>query len=286
MSNSVKPGTGQAKPPAAMASLGSTPTKPALPNNYKESLQGVQSGNIRREISKGDKSLAKALANALRAHPSPIPSSPPPLTNALQGNLAEFLVYDLGLSHWLLFDRKFSWASNAIAPWKESSDPGLDVLAFVFHPDNKILVIEVKSSVGTGTSSINEDESSLKNDFHKLFNGTSTSRLLFRLSEVFYELKFRREEPQLVQKLSKLVGISPATSAGVRLIGTLVCSKGVKTTLNVQSRTKAFNDLHQGLIAEGWKPEQIEFRCIELDSLKDFMTRVIQEAANDIQAGV
>jgi len=281
MSNSVKPKTGLLKTAKPTTKPSSASTSPSAPQ-YKDSLQGSKLANIHREVSQNDKTLVQAFVNALRSLPSPKPDTPPPLTNALQGNLAEFLVYDLSLSHWLLFDRKFSWASNAISPWKDSSDPGLDVLAFVFKPNDKILIIEVKSSIGTGTTSITEDESSLKNDFKKLFNGTSTSRLLMRLSEAFYELKYGREQPELIRRLAGLVGISPGTSAGVKLIGTLVCSKGTRTALNVENRTKAFQELHQWLINEGWKTDQIEFRCIELDNLKEFMTQVIQEAAHDL----
>lgn len=285
MSNSAKPRTGKVKVPASATSPAPVSTGPST-GQYKNSLQEVRVGSIHRAVSKSDKTLAQTVANSLRDLPSPTPTAPPSLTNALQGNLAEFLVYDLGLSHWRLFDRKFSWASNAVTPWKESSDPGLDVLAFVFSPSDKILVVEVKSSIGTGSSSITEDESSLKSDFNKLFNGTPTSRLLMRLGEAFYDLRYRREQPELVTRLNRLVGVSPTTSAGVSLIGTLVCSKGAKTTLNIQNRAKAFNDLHNWLLQQGWKPEQIEFRCIELDNLKSFMTQVIQEAARDIKAGV
>lgn len=94
-----------------------------LPSKYSKVLALQVSGSLQFEVVKSNVQVAKLLASALKAQPSfDLPAKIPVMNNALQGNLAEFLAWELGEQHWFLFDRAWSWAPNAENPWKASSE--------------------------------------------------------------------------------------------------------------------------------------------------------------------
>lgn len=231
------------------------------------------------EVCEDEAALVSAFVQVLKGLPAPVPDGPVQITNAIQGNLAELLVYDLGLNHWKFVERKFSWVANALSPWKESSDPGLDVLALAPTAYDRFFVVEVKSSVKTGTSSVHSKESSLRNDFEKLFSGKKNGRLPCRVAEAVWDLRYKLDKEELVGPLLQGIGVTPKTSPAVSLVGVIVCSQGVHREENAQRRNQAFKELKEMLVTAGWSEEQISLRAVELKDLKTFLRKVVDEVA-------
>ena len=229
------------------------------------------------ELVTDDTEFAKVVATALRAHHAPPPSSEPGVSNALQGNLVEFCVWDLGERQWRLYERRFTWTPNANSPWRSGSDPGIDILALTSADDKPLaLVIEAKSSRYDGSSLVYGGSSSLRADFEHLFTGDIQSRLAVRIGAVCSDLDFKYRSPDLSRQVKKMVGKGPSDSEKIRLVGVLVCTRG-----NNQSQTKrsaAFGQLRTWLLNEGWKAEQIECRCIEVGDFLGWLRQVIRGA--------
>ncbi|WP_253997954.1 hypothetical protein [Myxococcus qinghaiensis] len=249
---------------------------------FGEILKGKPSGSLQLEVVEDNVRAAQLLANALKNHPSSeIPTNLPGLDNALQGNLSEFLAWELGEQHWLLFDRAWSWAPNAENPWRNSSDPGIDILA-ILTPDAelKLLVFEVKSSIGDGVALIAGVKSSLRTDFESLFRGAVQGRLACRVGRVLSSLKYHKGRADLIPVVKDIVGKNPASSPKISLVGLLICSQ-LKSAPNAsERRQQAFEELSRLLRADGWVAQQVMLRCIETPSFSALLKQAISEVVN------
>jgi len=225
---------------------------------------------LNREIVQDDLAFAQAIVDALCQCMVPPPQPALPNSNSLQGNLCEFCVWELGENHWNWYRRKFSRPANAWNPWRDSSDPGIDILA-TDEEVSTLMVIEVKSSRGDGDGHIKNKKNSLRSDFERLFEGDGRGRLLSRVMEIASDLKFLHERSDLAERVRKLVGSSPSESPGVRLIGVLVCTRGDGQSHG--KRRQAFENLHTWLtqndvdVTRKWKTEQCRYYTVELKDL-------------------
>lgn len=237
-----------------------------------------QAGNpVVREVCTNEDSFANVLADALKGHAASPPADTPNLTNALQGNLSEFGVWDMGERYWSLFERRMTWPANADSPWKASSSDGVDILALAGSDDKLILlVVEVKSSGGHGANLVTGGNSSLQSDFDRLFEGPVQDRLPISVGRVLTSLRLVHHRTDLEEQVKGMVGISPMQCASVRLLGVLVCNQG--TASDGQTRDRAFNRLASHLASEGWNTSQISFRTIETSDLAALLDDVIHKA--------
>lgn len=232
-----------------------------------------------REMVADDAQFAQAILNAMAQYGIPRPASRPATPNLqnVRANLSEFCVLELGEKYWRLYLRRFSWPANK-DPWRPSSDPGIDILA-TDESVELLLVIEVKSSQGDGSSLVNNQRDGLKGDFRRLFEGDGRTRLGSRVLDVAHDLRFQQRRPDLAEKVKSLVGDSPAHSPGVRLVGVLVCSGGDQQAQD--RRHRAFERLHSWLLQDDgnddkkWKATQCRYYTVELDSLLDWLNHLL-----------
>jgi hypothetical protein len=229
---------------------------------------------LRREKVLDDLQFAQIILEVTARYKMPRPNSISNPQN-VRANLSEFCVWELGSEHWLIFSKRFSWPANP-DPWRSSSDPGIDILA-TDENGELLLVIEVKSSEGDGVGLVNDQSNGLKGDFKSLFEGDGRTRLGTRVNDIQHELRHRRQDPDLADKVKSLVGKSPSTSPGVRLIGTLVCSNE-----HAQDRRRsAFERLHTWLLENDgtgdkkWQSDQCRYFIIELNSLPDWLDHLL-----------
>jgi hypothetical protein len=243
--------------------------------SYHMCFESRCDGRLHLEVVYDDINFADAVAAALRAHPAKPPAKEPQLSNALQGNLCEFCVWDIGEGFWHIYEREWTWTTNASSPWRPSSDPGIDILALA-GDEPSVLVIEVKSSSSGGSGSITGDGSSLQTDFRHLFSSDDYSRLQNRLGTVISDLILKAKRSDLAEKVANAVGKGPGSSQGVRLVGVLICRRG-----NLQSqstRLDSFRELQAWLLEQGWRDGQIECRCIEVQDFSCWLSEVIRRA--------
>ncbi len=244
---------------------------------YSRCLQCNQDNCVHIDLVTDDAEFARVVAAALRAHDAPPPPKEPEITNALQGNLAEFCVWDLGERQWRIYERRFTWTPNANSPWRPGSDPGIDILALTSVDNEPLaLVVEVKSSRYDGSNLVHSGNSSLRADFEHLFMGDIQSRLAVRIGAVCSDLNSKYGLPDLATKVKRVVGRGPSDSENIRLVGVLVCTRGDNQSQT--TRSVAFGQLRTWLLNRGWKTEQIEYRCIEVGDFLNWLRQVIKRA--------
>jgi len=230
---------------------------------------------LHREVVLDDAQFAQLILELTSHNGFPRPSSISNTQN-VRANLSEFCVWELGVGHWRLFSKKFSWPANR-DPWRESSDPGIDILA-IDEDVEVLMVIEVKSSKYDGSNLINNQTSGLKGDFKKLFEGDPRrTRIETRVLDIKHQIRFGRENPVLAKKVGTLLGSSPSTSPNVKLIGVLVCSDEQAQ----EKRHRAFERLHTWLLEDDgddnqkWQADQCRYFVIELDNLPAWLEHLL-----------
>jgi hypothetical protein len=246
---------------------------------YERALRHETANPLTRDICADESELAAILARALKGHPSPPPPTPPSLSRALQGNLSEFAVWDIGSRHWALIDRKMSWPANADSPWKASSSDGVDILSLVGADSQPVLVvIEVKSSTGNGSSLISGSGSTLQSDFDRLFRGPVQDRIFVSLGKVLTSLQYVHERPDLATAVKGLVGASPSECSSVQLAAVLVCCIGAQE--DHHTRERAFARLSAHLLAAGWNTAQLTFRTIESEDIEALLRSIVSQSTS------
>jgi hypothetical protein len=247
--------------------------------SYEDVLEEVADNPVIRDVCIDEECFADVLAEALKNHPAPPPTQPPDMTNALQGNLSEFGIWDMGEKYWELFERRMTWSANADSPWKGSSSDGIDILALVSDEDELVLfVIEVKSSDGCGSNLVTGGNSSLQSDFDRLFDGPVQNRLIISVGRVLASLRFVHDRTDLEEQVKDMVGTRPTKCPSLRLIAVLVCNQG--TTRDEQARERAFQRLAIHLTDVGWDESQITFRTVETNGVVNLLENVIEKATS------
>lgn len=244
--------------------------------SYDEMLTGKNDETLplRRETVLDDARFAQVILEVSEQSGFPRPDSVANPQN-VRANLGEFCVWELGSEHWQLFSKKLCWPANK-DPWRDSSDPGVDILA-TDEGVSGLMVIEVKSSEDDGSDLVNNQSKGLKGDFQSLFEGDGRTRLKTRVLDVQHDFRFKLERADLAEKVASLVGDSPSRSPDVRLVGVLVCSNQQAQ----ERRKRAFGRLHAWLLEdEGdddkkWQPDQCRYFVIELDSLSDWIGHLL-----------
>lgn len=243
------------------------------------SIQSDQTLPLHRNIATNDEHLAQLLLAVMSQYGIPCPVSREAMTNlrSVRANLSEFCVLELGEKHWKLYIKQMSWPANK-DPWRPSSDPGIDILA-TDEDVNCLLVIEVKSSSGDGSGLVTSESDGLKGDFQQLFARDDRTRLGSRILDVAHDLRFQQNRPDLAEKAKSLVGNTPASSRGVKLVGVLMCSRGDQQAEG--RRKRAFGRLHQWLLeddgdeAQKWLASQCQYYVVELNSLPDWFDHLL-----------
>ncbi len=241
---------------------------------YAKCFTRVIDGILTRECVKNDDLLVEVLADALMEHDASPPKSTVKLTNQRQGNLSEYCVWDIGDRHWTLFEKGLSKPANADSPWKDGSDPGIDILALSLDDPPLLLVIEAKSSINDGVALINGKGSSIRSDFTGLLANSVNSRLLIRVGAFKSQLRFVAKKPELLRRIDECVGDTPKACSGVKLMGVLVCKRG--ETKDENARRDAFNALRDNLVSDGWAISNIDLRTVEAGNLSKLLTEVIE----------
>lgn len=239
---------------------------------YAGALQATKSAGWQRETTLSDAELARILGEALRAHTPPCPKAVPSWSNSLQGNLAEFLIWDVGDRHWRYFAKVMTDAANAKSPWKASSDPGIDIIAVRDGATVEVFLIEIKSSVNDGTGLILGEDSCLQTDFRHMYAGAVQPRIINRVGALLSDLVLRGEA-DLADKVNKCIGESPSQCNNVWLHPTLVCSDKSRHP----ARHAKMEELRNWLVNEGWQPDHIVMHVVEADCLKSVLEKVLQD---------
>jgi hypothetical protein len=247
---------------------------------YRDFLLPLEDDLIQRDVCDNSdafvEQLAQALLSLLRRRPKKVTRTSP----ALQGNICEFCVWELGSQHWKLYRKSFSWPANAKSPLRANSNPGVDIVAIDDNAD-KVYVIEVKSTKSGGGQYIDGDSSSLKQDFSHLFEKPKTApedRIWGSINAVVADLSIQGC-PELADKVNAAVGDDVESSTGVQLVGVIVCKKG-QDTRSHGTRKQHFLELKSWLLSEGWKANQCKFRTVELEDFevwyKSFLRKVTE----------
>jgi hypothetical protein len=228
-----------------------------------------------REVVLDDAQFAQLILELTSRNGVPRPSSISNPQN-VRANLSEFCVWELGVGHWQLFSKRFSWPA-CTDPWRDSPDHGIDILA-TDENVNTLMVLEVKSSQDDGSNLVNNQRSGLKGDFKSLFEGEGRTRLETRvLGDIAHSLRYHHNRPDLANKVSSLLGTSPSTSPNVKLIGVLVCSDEQAQ----EKRHRAFERLHTWLLEDDgddnqkWQADQCRYFVIELDNLPVWLEHLL-----------
>ena len=194
---------------------------------YDDCFNTDDDGCVLVHAAVDDAAFAQLVAAALRTHTRP-PSIVPVMSNSLQGNLCEFCVWDIADSHWGLYELQWGFPANARSPWRDHSDPGVDILALVGPETNlSLCVIEVKSSQGEGSALIfsGKNSSSLRTDFDHPFVGNITPCLMNRIGEICFDLIHKLGRRDLARSLISLVGKNPSECGEVKLVGAWFAQK-------------------------------------------------------------
>lgn len=246
--------------------------------SYDDVLDEAFQNPVVRFLCIDDEGLAEVLATALKDHPAPPPAIAPKITNIRQGNLTEFGVWDIGEKHWSLLDRNMTWTANADSPWKASSTDGVDILALITEGQQFLLIIEVKSSDGHGSNLVTGANSSLQSDFDRLFEGDVQNRLAGSVGKVLASLRYVHRRPDLEEQVKEMVGTRPEDCPSLRLLGVLVCKRGINRS--AVARRRAFTRLKNHLVDAGWDASQCEFRTVEVNGLIALLDEVIEKVVS------
>lgn len=250
-----------------------------MTKTYHLTLKSSPAKNVVREVCVSDDDLADVIVDALTSQAAKPPSQTPELTSPLQGNLSEFVVWDIGERYWAIFEQSMTWPANADSPWKASSSDGVDIVALQQDGENcGLLLIEVKSTNSAGAQLVTGGTSSLQSDFDKFFGGAVQDRLAISVGRVLTSLRLVHRRPDLEHQVLQMIGTRPDSCPSVQVVGVLVCNRG--TNDDAECRDRAFNRLHLHLVDAGWNPRQISFRTIETAEVTRLFGDIVRKATS------
>ena len=178
-------------------------------------------------------------------------------TNAIKGNLGEFIAYQIG-NNYVFTNGEIAHSANATEPLSAISRSRLDVVWMYFGDhayDDWAAIQEVKT---TGQASL-ELADDLIDDYEKLFGENHRVRLQSRLTglmNVLDELGLGDLSP----RLAALGGPGPDSATGIKLYPTLLHESGIESSTKMLA-------VRQAIIAQGWSSHAIDCWSIGLTQI-------------------
>ena len=186
------------------------------------------------------------------------------LSNAVKGNLGEFVAYKIG-EGFVFANIAIGYGSNTWDPLSQISRPDIDIVWLHFgdtETDDWAALQEVKTT-GQASLSLADD---LITDYDKLFGDNLRLTLQTRLGALKNKLE-QQGQGVLSPRVTALGGPSPDQARGVRIIPTLLHDAAH------DSLTK-MSVVRQVLIGRGWSSDVVECWSIALADLDDRLTRL------------
>ena len=187
-----------------------------------------------------------------------------PLTNAIKGNLGEFIAYRIGES-FVFTNVTIAHAANAWDPLSHISRPDIDIVWLHFgdaETDDWAALQEVKT---TGEPSLRLADDLIA-DYDKLFGENLRLTLQTRLGALKNKLE-QQGQGVLSPRVTALGGPSADQARGIRLLPTLLHDAAD------DSLTK-MSVVRQVLIGRGWSSDVVECWSVALTDLDDRLSRL------------
>lgn len=187
-----------------------------------------------------------------------------PLTNAIKGNLGEFIGYQIG-KNYAFVNGEIAHSANASAPLSRISRSGLDVVWMYFgaNPSDDWAAVQEVKTTGQGSLGLADE---LIDDYAKLYGTDHRVRLeprLYSLMSVLRELGL----DHLTPRLTALGGPGPNSTTGIYLLPTLVHDS------SNESSTKMLA-VRQTILGQGWSPRVVNCWSIGLNQIDDRLERL------------
>ena len=187
-----------------------------------------------------------------------------PLSNAIKGNLGEFIAYRIGESY-VFTNVEIAHAANAWDPLSHISRPDVDIVWLYFgrnQADDWAALQEVKT---TGETSLGLADS-LINDYEKLFGENLQLTLQTRLGALKNKLD-QQGQGYLSPRVTALGGPGPNQARGIRLVPTLIHDAALDSSAKMAT-------IRQVLIGRGWSTDAVECWSVALDEIDQRLTRL------------
>ena len=175
-------------------------------------------------------------------------------TNAIKGNLGEFIAYQIG-KHYAFVNDEIAHSANATEPLSRISRSRLDVVWMYFGDyasDDWAAIQEVKT---TGQASLDLADD-LIDDYNKLFGDDHRVRLQSRLTGLMNVLD-ELGRGDLSPRLAALGGLGPDSAAGIKLYPTLLHESGIDSSTKMLA-------IRQAIMGQGWSSQSIDCWSIGL----------------------
>ena len=186
------------------------------------------------------------------------------MSNAIKGNLGEFITYQIGNSY-AFTNVEIAHAANAWDPLSRISRPDVDIVWLYFgssEADDWAALQEVKTT-GEAPLSLADD---LITDYDKLFGENPRLTLQTRLGALKNKLE-QQGQGNLSPRVTALGGPAPNRAHGIRLVPTLLHDAAY------DSSTK-MSVVRQALIGRGWSIDAVECWSIALGDIDDRLLRL------------
>ena len=186
------------------------------------------------------------------------------LSNAVKGNLGEFIAYRIG-KNYAFTNVTIAHAANAWDPLSQISRPDVDIVWLYFgsnEVDDWAALQEVKT---TGKASLGLADG-LITDYEKLFGENLRLTLQTRLGALKNKLD-QQGQGDLAPRVSALGGPTPNQARGIRLVPTLLHDAAHDSSAKMTV-------VRQALIGRGWSSNAVECWSIALESLDQRLTRL------------
>ena len=185
-------------------------------------------------------------------------------TNAVKGNLGEFIAYQIGSSY-VFTNLTIAPTANAWDPLSKISRPDIDIVWLHFgetEAEDWAVIQEVKTT-GGATLTLAD---SLITDYDKLFGENLRLTLQTRLVALKNKLE-QQGQGKYTPRVTALGGPSPSLARGIRLVPTLLHDAA-------QDSSMKMTVIRQVLIGRGWSSNVVECWSIALADLDDRLSRL------------
>ncbi|MCY4090691.1 MAG: hypothetical protein OXF62_07725 [Caldilineaceae bacterium] len=233
-------------------------------SGFKKDSHGV-AGWLGWEGDPDDDTAHKTILNWLRdVATTGFLGSAESLSNAVKGNLGEFIAYRLGSSY-VFTNNTIANGANTWDPLSRISRPDIDIVWLHIgdsKSDDWAAIQEVKT---TGEASLRLAED-LNKDYDKLFGENVRLTIQTRLGALKNELE-QQGQRDLGPRVTALGGPSPSFANGIRLIPTLVHDAEHTSTTKMTA-------IRQVLIGQGWSSDVVECWSVALSDLDSRLARL------------
>ena len=187
-----------------------------------------------------------------------------PLSNAVKGNLGEFIAYQIGEGY-VFTNVEIAHAANAWDPLSRISRPDVDIVWLYFDSNESNDWAALQEVKTTGDASLSLAEGLIV-DYEKLFGENPRLTLQTRLGALKNKLD-QQGQGHLSPRITALGGPAPNRSHGIRIIPTLLHDSAYDSATKMAV-------VRQALIGQGWSTTVIDCWSIALGDLDNRLARL------------